>query len=50
MKFVTERIDKRIQSNRREIELAEDEEKILQLMKQNNELEEEKKKIRAEMS
>jgi DNA primase len=50
MKFVTERIDKRIQSNRREIELAEDEEKTLRLMKQNNELEEEKKKIREEMS
>ncbi|MBK9097079.1 MAG: DNA primase [bacterium] len=50
MKFVIERIEKRIQSNRREIELTEDESKLLELMKSNNELEREKKRIREELS
>ena len=45
-KLVMERIEKRIQSNRREIELSDDEEKHLELMKANNELEHEKKRIR----
>ena len=42
--------EKRIQSNRREIELTEDESKLLELMKDNNELEKEKKRIREELS
>jgi DNA primase len=50
MKFVVERIEKRIKSNRREIELTEDESKLLELMKSNNELEKEKKRIRKELS
>lgn len=50
MKFVVERIEKRIQSNRREIELCDDERKQLELMKANNELEREKKRIREELS
>jgi DNA primase len=50
MKFVIERIEKRIQSNRREIELTEDESKLLELMKSNNELEKEKKRIREELN
>lgn len=50
MKFVVERIEKRIKSNRREIELTEDESKLLELMKNNNELEKEKKRIREELS
>ncbi len=50
MKFVIERIEKRIQSNRREIELTEDESKLLELMKSNNEFEREKKRIREELS
>ena len=49
MKFVIERIEKNIQSNRREIELSDDERKQLELMKANNELEREKKKIREEL-
>ena len=49
MKFVIERIEKRIQSNRREIELTDDESKLLELMKNNNELEREKKRIREEL-
>ena len=50
MKFVIEKIEKRIQSNRREIELAEDESKLIELMKLNNDLEREKKRIREELS
>ena len=50
MKFVVERIEKRIQSNRREIELTEDENEVIELMKANNELEREKKRIREELS
>ena len=50
MKFVIERIEKRIQSNRREIELSDDEKKQIELMKANNELEREKKRIREELS
>ncbi len=48
--FVFERIEKRIQSNRREIELTDDEGKLLQLMKINNDLEREKKRTREELS
>ena len=50
MKFVIERIEKRIQSNCREIELTEDESKLLELMKNNNELEKEKKRMKEELS
>jgi len=50
MKFYLGRIDKRIQSNRREIELTDDESKLLELMKNNNELEREKKRIREALS
>jgi DNA primase len=50
MKFVTERIEINIKSNRREIELTDDEGKLLELMKANNELEKEKKKIKEELS
>ena len=46
MKFVIERIENQIKSNRREIELTDDERKLLDLMKINNELEREKKRIR----
>jgi DNA primase len=48
-KFVIERIEKNIKSNRREIELTEDESKILELMKSNIELEKDKIKIRTEL-
>jgi DNA primase len=50
MKFIMERIEKNIQSNRREIELSDDERKQLELMKTNNELEREKKRIKEELS
>jgi DNA primase len=50
LKFLIERIDSNIQSNRREIELAENEEELLQLMKANNELESEKRNIKMELS
>lgn len=49
LKFVFERIEKSIKSNRREIELSDDERKQLELMKANNELEKEKKRIREEL-
>ena len=49
-KFVIERIEKNIKSNRREIELSDDEKKHLELMKANIELEQEKKRIREELS
>lgn len=49
MKFVIERIEKNIQSNRREIELNDDEEKQIELMRANNELEKEKKRIKEEL-
>jgi DNA primase len=49
MKFVIERIEKRVQSNRREIELSDDEKKRIELLKANNELEREKKRIREEL-
>jgi DNA primase len=49
MKLVIERIEKRIQSNRREIEFLEDESKLLEIMKANNDLEREKKRIREEL-
>ena len=50
MKFVIERIEKNIQSNRREIELSDDERKQLELMRVNNGFEREKKRIREELS
>lgn len=50
LKFVVERMEKNIQSNRREIELNDDEDKLLELMKSNNEFEREKKRIREELS
>ncbi|MGB5528448.1 MAG: DNA primase [Ignavibacteriaceae bacterium] len=49
MKFVNEKMEKNIQSNRREIELTDDENKLLEIMKSNNELEREKKRIREEL-
>jgi len=48
-KFIAERIDKEIQSNRREIELTEDESKLLELMRSNNELEREKGRVKEEL-
>jgi len=48
-KFISERIDKEIQSNRREIELTEDESKLLELMRSNNELEREKGRVKEEL-
>ena len=50
MKFVTEWIEKNIQSNRREIELNDDEGKQIELMRANNEFEREKKRIKEELS
>ena len=50
MKFVNERLEETIKSNRREIELTDDETKLLELMKSNNELEREKKRIREELN
>jgi DNA primase len=50
LKFLIERIDSNIKSNRREIELTENEEELLQLMKANNELESEKRTIKMELS
>jgi DNA primase len=49
-KFVIERIEKNMKSNRREIELTDDESKLLELMKSNNDLEREKKRIKEELS
>jgi len=49
MKFVIERIEKNIQSNRREIELNDDERKQIELMRANNELEREKGRVREEL-
>ena len=50
MKFVIERLEETIKSNRREIELTDDESKLIELMKTNNELEREKKRIREELT
>jgi DNA primase len=50
LKFVIERINNNIQSNRREIELTENEEELIELMKANNELEIEKRNIKLELS
>ena len=50
MKFVNEILEETIQSNRREIELTDDESKLIELMKANNQLEREKKRIREELS
>ena len=49
-KFLVEKLEQRIQSNHRELELSDNEEKSLKLMKANSELEQEKKKIKAELS
>ncbi len=49
LKFVFERINKNIQSNQREIELTDDENQLIELMKANNELEKEKKSIKIEL-
>jgi len=49
MKFVNERIENQIKSNRREIELSDDERKQIELMRANNELEREKKRVREEL-
>ncbi len=49
MKFVIEKIEKNIQSNRREIELSDDERKQIELMRANNEFEREKKRIKEEL-
>ncbi len=50
-KFLVEKLDQRIQSNHRELELSEDnEEKKIKLMRANFELEQEKKKIKTELS
>lgn len=48
-KFLIEKLDRQIQSNHRELELTENEEKKLLLMKSNNEFEKEKKKIREKL-
>ncbi len=48
-KFLIEKLDRQIQSNHRELELTENEEKKLLLMKSNNDLEKEKKKIREKL-
>jgi DNA primase len=50
IKFVIEKIENQIKSNRREIELTDDENKLVQLMKSNNDLEREKKRIREELT
>ncbi len=50
MKFVNERIEETIKSNRREIELTDDDSKLIEIMKGNNELEREKKRIREELA
>jgi len=49
MKFVNERIENQIKSNRREIELSDDERMQIELMRANNELEREKKRVREEL-
>ena len=49
MKFVNERIENQIKSNRREIELSDDERMQIELMRVNNELEREKKRVREEL-
>lgn len=49
-KFLIEKLDQRIQSNHRELELSDNEVKSLKLMKANSELEQEKKRIKSELS
>lgn len=49
LKLVIERIENQIKSNRREIELTDDEQKLVSLMKSNNDLEREKKRVREEL-
>jgi DNA primase len=48
-KFLIEKLEQRIQSNHRELELSDNEEKSLTLMRANSELEQEKKRIKAEL-
>ena len=50
LRFRFEKIDEQIQANHRELELAEDEEAHINLMRANKELEEEKKRLREELS
>ncbi len=50
LRFRFEKIDEQILTNHRELELAEDEEAHINLMHANKELEEEKKKLREELS
>ena len=50
MKFILGRLEKKIESNHREVELAEDEEFKVELLKLNRQLEGEKKKIKEELS
>ncbi len=50
LKFLIEKIDGNIKSNQREIELTDDEGALLNLMKINNDLEREKKRLREELS
>ncbi len=50
LRFRFEKIDVQIQANHRELELAEDEVAHINLMRANKELEEEKKRLRDELS
>ncbi len=49
-KFMVEKLEQRIQSNHRELELSDNEEKSLTLMRANSELEQEKKRIKTELT
>jgi len=50
LRFRFEKMDEQIQANHRELELAEDEETHIKLMQVNKELEDEKKKLKEELS
>jgi len=50
LRFRFEKIDEQIQANHRELELAEDEQAHINIMRANKELEEEKKRLREELS
>jgi len=50
LRFRFEKIEEQIQANHCEIELAEDEEIHINLMRANKELEEEKKRLKEELS
>jgi len=50
LRFRIEKIEEQIQANHRELELAEDEEAHINLMRTNKELEEEKKRLREELT